>query len=918
MEEGMTKVMSLPSSMQQELAARAVRACMAAEAAMASLRAECKPLQIASPQSVLSLNTKTMGNAHRSLQLQIEACESFALSATAAFKQLCDVLFCVGSVKSESGEHTAFSDYSCKTQLWNSATTSEGELLESQTRPPQINAADESSARSTAKGMSVNATDIRSHWAGVQVNKLQDTIPWGLETDAAYMRFPSPEMDNEPTSRDEIVVQRSVEEAGWDKQLGSRHSQEEEDAPLSGDHILSSEIHESDASELALDLTSEISSHRKSSASSTDSTESQLDDEFKLHKITSSSPITAMENSYMGEPESGTVQTQQATTSEFSESNTNLRESEHYATQAGRSCLEETPQTSRLYGESEGTSFQQVMEVKSPPCVSDAHSGVSSHISAGSPPPASSISTDIVELCNSFGLSELQPEAPSLSTRLVSRTMAEMNPSSSAARFSWSSETPRSVDAPSVSTQLLTPSEHNQKKICAASVDGWEPSMSSLDLPLYPAHPTSNIVSPTSASSIVRRLDQEFNPSAPSLEFQELARRKLQLSFTKENGHSTPPSFGGEDHCEEPKLPSNPSPYTLKMRSTFCRKSLALKPSSEHSVSGPLQSSFGRSEGSIFSMATVVREGSQRPPVISGLPSGSLPNISIMEKKATELVDGRPLCTQSNASSTSSTLSAPCSLVETGASFNNSDFKSSGREGSLDNYKDKPENFQVLFPTARASFYEEPQNSWGASRMVAPVCTQVAHSSLQNVCQIPWHASPRGNTPGMERCVGTAYIGGSNPGLAHISAQEQATGESCGYIQGNFSDVGAGHTNNENPNSDCRYNRTGQRFKICEREAVECNNKDFSQKPTSWRWNSDQQNEEIGLPFSRGRGTNWEVMVGGAGDCARSVSTLRPTIVINSDDDNGDEDDSSSSHREWNEILISMQQKGKRQASKHS
>lgn len=99
---------------------------------------------------------------------------------------------------------------------------------------------------------------------------------------------------------------------------------------------------------------------------------------------------------------------------------------------------------------------------------------------------------------------------------------------------------------------------------------------------------------------------------------------------------------------------------------------------------------------------------------------------------------------------------------------------------------------------------------------------------------------------------------------------------------------------------------------------TECNNKDFSQKPTSWRWNSDQQNEEIGLPFSRGRGTNWEVMVGGAGDCARSVSTLRPTKVINSDDDNGDEDDSSSSHREWNEILISMQQKGKRQASKHS
>lgn len=85
------QIVSLPASMQQELAARALRACMAAEAALASLRAECKPLQTR-PQQVLALK-KNMGNAHRSLRLQIEACESFSLSATAAFKQLCDVFF---------------------------------------------------------------------------------------------------------------------------------------------------------------------------------------------------------------------------------------------------------------------------------------------------------------------------------------------------------------------------------------------------------------------------------------------------------------------------------------------------------------------------------------------------------------------------------------------------------------------------------------------------------------------------------------------------------------------------------------------------------------------------------------------------------------------------------------------------------
>ena len=230
----MIKTLSLPASMQQELAARALRACMAAEAAMASLRAECKPLQTASPQRVLALNTKNMGNAHRSLQLQIEACESFSLSATAAFKQLCDVIFCADSEKSVNLEHnsTLHQDihYSKPSEAQPSdlAGSIDSELPNCGSWKSRTNAADESLARSKdeGEGILVNATTARDHATGVQVTEAQDTILWGPENGASYTRFPSPESDNEATSREEIVEGGLIEEADWNRKLDPRHVQD--------------------------------------------------------------------------------------------------------------------------------------------------------------------------------------------------------------------------------------------------------------------------------------------------------------------------------------------------------------------------------------------------------------------------------------------------------------------------------------------------------------------------------------------------------------------------------------------------------------------------------------------------------------------------------------------------------------------
>lgn len=232
----MMKMLSLPASMQQELAARALRACMAAEAAMASLRAECKPLQTASPQRVLALNTKNMGNAHRSLQLQIEACESFSLSATAAFKQLCDVIFCADAEKNVILEHNSMlhqnTHYpkSSEAEPSDLAASIDGELPDCGSWKSRTNAADESIARSKddGEGISVNATTTRDHSAGVQVTEAQDTILWGPENGAAYTRFPSPETDNEATSREEVVERGSIEETDWNRKLDSQHVQDRE------------------------------------------------------------------------------------------------------------------------------------------------------------------------------------------------------------------------------------------------------------------------------------------------------------------------------------------------------------------------------------------------------------------------------------------------------------------------------------------------------------------------------------------------------------------------------------------------------------------------------------------------------------------------------------------------------------------
>ncbi|CAM6084433.1 unnamed protein product [Calypogeia fissa] len=88
---------------QQELSARALRACLAAEAALASLRAECSPLQ-SSLRFPGEAGSRNLELAHRSLQLQIDACESLTLCATAAFKQLCDAHFLPSSRKGANSQ----------------------------------------------------------------------------------------------------------------------------------------------------------------------------------------------------------------------------------------------------------------------------------------------------------------------------------------------------------------------------------------------------------------------------------------------------------------------------------------------------------------------------------------------------------------------------------------------------------------------------------------------------------------------------------------------------------------------------------------------------------------------------------------------------------------------------------------------
>lgn len=97
-------------------------------------------------------------------------------------------------------------------------------------------------------------------------------------------------------------------------------------------------------------------------------------------------------------------------------------------------------------------------------------------------------------------------------------------------------------------------------------------------------------------------------------------------------------------------------------------------------------------------------------------------------------------------------------------------------------------------------------------------------------------------------------------------------------------------------------------------------NKDSAQntqsrpEPTSWRWNDDQSDEETGAPVpvsSKDRTSNSGVVVGNAGGCARGETTMSLTHASDSEDD---DNDSSSTEREWNNILISMQQRGKPRA----
>ena len=389
-----------------------------------------------------------------------------------------------------------------------------------------------------------------------------------------------------------------------------------QDASQSGNHILTSKIYEdSDASDLDVDLRCEISALRENSILSSNSSKNQMDDGFKVHKTTKSqSTIAAIENSTcVAEHAGNSAQIHQPATSKGSELNTNLRDSEHehHVAQSMEIQINESTKTSRLAGGAEA-SFQQSMEVESPLYVSDTHSGVSSHTAAGSPPPASSSSNEIQERCNSCSLNELQPATPSFSTPIhASWTMAEVTctqtPSSSASRFSWSCETTRSIDTSST-TQPLSLLEYNPR-VTYASVERWDSSKTSSDLPLYPAHPQSlkpNGMVPAPESSAVRGFSQELKPAMLSFESQDLAVRKLQPLFKRENGHSPPSPYADENHCAEPNVPLTPSLYSLKMRSMFSHANLARKPSSGNSMPAPMQSSYGHSDGNMFSMATAV------------------------------------------------------------------------------------------------------------------------------------------------------------------------------------------------------------------------------------------------------------------------------------------------------------------------
>lgn len=192
------QVLSLPASMQQELAARALRACMAAEAALASLRAECKPLQAVSPQRGLALK-KNMGNAHRSLRLQIEACENFSLSATAAFKQLCDVFFNGDSGSNFRFHHTNLShvhspSMSSMTRLSSVAGNLDGDLPECGVWRPELDVVNGSSSlvyKEQEIGDTGNSAPEK-HSAGVQVEALERSVAWKLDKEGLHSRLASP------------------------------------------------------------------------------------------------------------------------------------------------------------------------------------------------------------------------------------------------------------------------------------------------------------------------------------------------------------------------------------------------------------------------------------------------------------------------------------------------------------------------------------------------------------------------------------------------------------------------------------------------------------------------------------------------------------------------------------------------------
>lgn len=170
---------------------------MAAEAALASLRAECKPLQAVSPQRGLALK-KNMGNAHRSLRLQIEACENFSLSATAAFKQLCDVFFNGDSGSNIRFHHTNLShvhspSMSSMTRLSSVAGNLDGDLPECGVWRPELDVVNGSSP--VYKEKEIGDTGISApekHSAGVQVEALERSVAWKLDNEGLHSRLASP------------------------------------------------------------------------------------------------------------------------------------------------------------------------------------------------------------------------------------------------------------------------------------------------------------------------------------------------------------------------------------------------------------------------------------------------------------------------------------------------------------------------------------------------------------------------------------------------------------------------------------------------------------------------------------------------------------------------------------------------------